>query len=134
MNQYKHARSLAAALIGLAVFGVPTYARAEIKDYEFQLVNPEVKVGPAVITVRLINKVTGKAVPDAVIFASRLDMAPDGMAEMATRLTAEPAQEPGTYSFRASVTMAGGWQLSLGARIQGETATLENKLVIKAVK
>ena len=28
-------------------------------------------------TVRLVDKTTGKAVPDAVIFATRLDMAPD---------------------------------------------------------
>ena len=28
--------------------------------------------------------------------------------------------------------MAGGWQLSLGAKVQGETGTVENKLVLKA--
>jgi hypothetical protein len=28
--------------------------------------------------------------------------------------------------------MAGRWQLSIGAKIQGETGTLENKLVITA--
>jgi hypothetical protein len=30
--------------------------------------------------------------------------------------------------------MAGGWRLSLGAKVQGETGTVENKLVIKAMK
>jgi hypothetical protein len=30
--------------------------------------------------------------------------------------------------------MAGGWQLSLGAKLQGETGTVEKKLVLKAVK
>jgi hypothetical protein len=28
--------------------------------------------------------------------------------------------------------MAGGWQFSLGAKVQGETGTVENKLVLKA--
>jgi hypothetical protein len=28
--------------------------------------------------------------------------------------------------------MAGGWQLSLGAKVQGETGTVENKLIIRA--
>ena len=28
--------------------------------------------------------------------------------------------------------MAGRWQLSLGAKVQGETGTVENKLVIQA--
>jgi hypothetical protein len=28
--------------------------------------------------------------------------------------------------------MEGGWQLSLGAKVQDETGTVENKLVLKA--
>ena len=129
------ARALSAALIGLALAAVPRTAQADIKDYEFQLVEPSVKAGPdAIIIVRLINKTTGKPVPDAVIFTTRLDMAPDGMQEMAAKVTAMPGGEPGTYQFKASISMAGGWQLSLGAKVQGETGTVEGKLVIKAVK
>ena len=30
--------------------------------------------------------------------------------------------------------MAGGWQLSLGAKVQGEEGSVENKLVLKATK
>jgi len=45
-----------------------------------------VQAGPdKVITVRLINTKPGKPMPDAVIFASRLDMTPDGMKEMVTK-------------------------------------------------
>jgi len=92
-----------------------------------------VRTGPnAVITVRLMNKTTGRPVPDAVIFATRLDMAPDGMQEMATSVTPMPGGEPGTYRFSANVSMAGGWRLSLGAKVQGETGTVESKLVIRA--
>jgi hypothetical protein len=119
----------------VAMSAMTMAARAEIKDYEFQLVDKVVKAGPeTVITVRLINKATGKPVPDAVIFATRLDMAPDGMQEMATKVTALPSGEPGTYRFKASLGMAGAWQLSLGAKVQGETGSVESKVVIRAQK
>jgi YtkA-like len=129
------ARATAAALLGLAFAGSPTTASAEINDYEFQLVEQAVRAGPdKIITVRLMNKKTGKPVPDAVIFATRLDMAPDAMQEMATKVTAMPGTEFGTYRFKANFSMAGRWQLSLGAKVQGETGTVENKLVITADK
>jgi hypothetical protein len=135
MKTLRHARALRAAFIGIAMAGSATVARAEIKDYEFQLVDQAVKAGPdKIITVRLINKATGKSVPDAVIFATRLDMAPDAMQEMATKVTPMPSAEPGTYRFKATLGMAGGWQLSLGAKVQGETGTVENKIVFRAEK
>jgi hypothetical protein len=124
-----------AVLITAAIGGTSTTALADIKDYKFELVDQSVQAGPdKVITVRLVNTKTGKPVPDAVIFAGRLDMAPDGMQEMATKLTPMPGMEPGTYRFKATLSMAGRWQLSLGAKVQGETGTVENKLVITAQK
>jgi YtkA-like protein len=135
MTTFLNSRAVKAALIGVAVTGFSTLARADIKDYEFQLVDETIKAGPdKTIAVRLVNKTTGKPVPDAVIFASRLDMTPDGMQEMATKLTPMSGAEPGTYRFKANVSMAGHWQLSLGAKVQGEAGTLENKLVIQADK
>jgi hypothetical protein len=135
MKRYTYARALQAALIGIAITGPATPARADIKDYEFQLADRTIKAGSdRIITVRLINKTSGKPVPDAVIFATRLDMAPDGMQEMATKVTPMPGTEPGTYRFKATLSMAGGWQLSLGAKVQGESGTVENKLVITAQK
>jgi hypothetical protein len=123
------------ASAGIALLAAGSIARADIRDYEFQLVDQAVKAGPdKVITVRLINKTTGKPVPDAVIFATRLDMAPDGMQEMVTKVTPMPGTEPGLYRFKATLSMAGGWQLSLGAKVQGETGTIENKIVIRAEK
>ena len=129
------ARGFATALFGFSVMAVPTVALADIKDYEFQLVEPAVQAGPdKIVTVRLVNKKTGKPVPDAVIFATRLDMAPDGMQEMVTKVTPMPGTEPGTYRFKATFGMAGRWQLSLGAKVQGETGTVENKLIVPAQK
>ncbi|WP_298373091.1 FixH family protein [uncultured Bradyrhizobium sp.] len=135
MPSLNTSRAVTAALIGLALTGTTTVALADIKDYEFQLVDQTVQAGPdKVVTVRLMNMKTGKAVPDAVIFTTRLDMAPDGMQEMATKVTPMPGTEPGTYRFKATFGMAGRWQLSLGAKVQGETGTVESKLVVTAGK
>jgi hypothetical protein len=135
MKTSRYPRALQAAFIGIAMSGSITVARADIKDYEFQLVDKAIKAGAdKIFAVRLINKATGKPVPDAVIFATRLDMAPDGMQEMATKIAPVPGAEPGTYKFKATFSMAGRWQLSLGAKVQGETGTVENKLVITAQK
>jgi hypothetical protein len=135
MKTFTHARAFRAALIAAAIGGASTAALAGITDYKFELVDQTVQAGPdKIITVRLMNTKTGKPVPDAVIFATRLDMAPDDMQEMATKIAPVPGAEPGTYKFKATFGMAGRWQLSLGAKVQGETGTVENKLVITAQK
>lgn len=135
MKSFDYSRAVAAALIGMAVFGTAPAALAEVKDYEFQLVDQTVKTGAdKIVTVRLLNKKTGKPVPDAVIFATRLDMAPDGMQEMVTKVASVPGGEPGTYKFKANFSMEGRWQLSLGAKVQGETGTVESKLVVTTQK
>ena len=135
MKISRYLRAFQAASIAVVMTGPITAARADIKDYQFQLVDRTIQAGPdKIITVRLMNTKTGKAVPDAVIFATRLDMAPDGMQEMATKIAPMPGGEPGTYKFKATFGMAGRWQLSLGAKVQGETGTVENKLVITAQK
>jgi hypothetical protein len=122
-----------AALIGLACFAFVLPVRADVKDYEFQLVQNEVKAGDGgIIVVRLTNKKTGKSVPDAVIFAKRIDMAPDGMPTMRAPIELLPSTESGAYRFKVNLSMAGSWQLSLGAKVQGETGTIESKLVLKA--
>ena len=77
---------------------------------------------------------SGRAIPDAVIFAKRIDMGPDDMATMAAPLEPVPSTEPGVYRFKTDLTMAGDWALSLGAKVQGETGTVENKLIVKATQ
>ena len=106
-------RALGVALTTLAFFGATSLARADINDYEFQLIQKEVKKGDAILSVRLVHKPDGKVVPDAVIFATRLDMAPDSMAEMQTTIAPAPSAEPGVYRFKADLSMAGGWRLYL---------------------
>jgi hypothetical protein len=135
MTTLNLSRALRAALFTIVLIGNAGIARADIKDYEFKLAEPTITVGKdKIVTVQLINKKTGKPVPDAVIFATRLDMAPDGMAEMSTRIVREPGGEPGSYRFKAAFGMEGRWLLSIGAKVQGETGTVEGKLVITAQK
>jgi hypothetical protein len=112
----------------------PPVSSAELQDYEFQLVQPELKqADAAVVEVRLLHKPSGRSVPDAIVFARRIDMAPDGMPTMTAPLEPVPATEPGTYRFKTNLMMEGGWQLSLAAKVQGETGTVQNRLVLKAV-
>ena len=135
MKASRYLRAFQAASIVIAMTGPITAARADIKDYEFQLVDQTIQAGrDKIIAVKLMNTKTGKPVQDAVIFAIRLDMAPDGMQEMVTKIALMPGGEPGTYRFKATFGMAGRWQLSLGAKVQGETGTVESKFVITAQK
>ncbi len=63
---------------------------------------------------------------DAIIFSTRLDMAPDGMQEMATKVTPMPGTEPApTGSRRPSAWPATGNCRSV-AKVQGETGSVEN--------
>ncbi len=127
-------RTLRALVAALPLAAVALPALADIKDYEFRLVQNELKQGNGIIvTVQLVDKRSGKLVPDAVIFAQRIDMAPDGMENMALPIEAIPSTESGTYRFKTNLVMAGGWRLSLGAKVQGETGTLENKLIFKVL-
>lgn len=124
----------AKARLGLTSSAGPAaVSSAELKDYEFQLVKPEAKQGDAVVVVRLVHKPSGRSVPDAVVFARRIDMAPEGMPTMTASLEPAPRTEPGTYAFKTNLMMEGGWQLSLAAKVQGETGTVQNRLVLKAV-
>lgn len=133
MFPHAHARPLAVALLSLvpATFIAP--ALAEIQDYEFQLVNAAPKAGEAVVAVQLVNTKTGKAMSDAVIVAKRIDMQPDGMAAMTAPIEQVLSSEPGVYLFKTNLVMAGGWRLSLAAKVQGETGTVESRLILKAV-
>jgi hypothetical protein len=125
---------LTAAPIALLSATLISPLLAGVQDYEFQIVQGEVKRGDgAIIAVRLVNKGSGKPVPDAVISAKRIDMTPDGMADMAGRIEQLPSNEPGVYRFKANLSMQGSWQLSLAAKVQGENGTVESKLVIKVL-
>ncbi len=110
-------------------------AFAGANDYVFEPVRAEVKRGDDVIvSVRLKHNSTGKPVTDAVIVQTRIDMAPDGMADMASPLTPVPSNEPGVYSFKTEISMAGRWLLSISAKVQGEPETVVGRVTFRATR
>ena len=127
--------ALRAAAVGVALLmTMAGSALANSKDYEFQLLDKEVKQGAAVISVKLVHNPSGRTIADAVIVAKRIDMGPEGMEAMTAPIEAVSSTEPGVYKFKTDLGMAGKWALSLGAKVQGETGTVENRLIIKAVQ
>jgi hypothetical protein len=127
----KFSTAAVAATLSLAA----SAAMAGAGDYAFEPVNPEMKKGDDVtLSVRLTNKQTGKPVSDAVIFKTRVDMAPDGMAEMESAVAPLPPKEPGVYAFKTDLPMAGRYQVTLSAKVQGEPETITGKVVVKATK
>jgi len=122
-----------AATVFAAVMNLSNAALAGANDYLFEPVKAELQKGSGVVvTVRLVYKPTGKPVSDAVIFSPRIDMSPEGMATMAAPLTPLAGGEPGTYSFKTDLAMAGRWLLSLSAKVQGEAETVTGKTTFKA--
>jgi hypothetical protein len=110
-------------------------AWAGANDYVFEPVAAEIKKGDDVIVaVRLVHKPSGKPVPDAVIVRTRVDMAPEGMADMESPVSPVPAKEPGVYAFKTDLSMAGRWLLTLAAKVQGEPETIVGKVIIRATR
>lgn len=126
-----HPKTVLAAC--LVVASSPMAAWAAAQDYAFEAVKTEVRNGPgSEIAVRLLHKPSGKAVKDAVIFRTRLDMSPESMEGMTTKVEPLTESEPGVYKFRADFTMAGGWAFKLQAKVQGEPDTVQGTVVFTA--
>jgi hypothetical protein len=122
---------LAVAAFAVAV-SVAGNAFAGADDYAFEPVKTDIKSSNvATVAVRLVHKPSGKPVADATIVQTRLDMAPDGMADMATAIAPLPSPEPGVYAFMAPLTMAGRWLLTISAKVQGEADPVLGKIIFK---
>lgn len=129
MNTTKSLRSLvlAQALTLAAAFG----AEAAPEDYAVALTSSELHPGDGVdIAVSLTDLRTNTPVPGAVIFTTRLDMAPDGMEAMTAPIEVMPEGEPGIYHFKADLVMGGNWRLRIAAKVQGETETVQGQLIL----
>lgn len=131
------ANTLRAGLAALALFLASTanVVLAAAKDYRFETVGPITKSGEStIVKVRLIRIADSKPVPDAVIFQTRLDMGPDGMASMTAPVKASTSTEPGVYAFEIAPSMAGNWGLTLAAKVQGEAETVRGTVTVAVSK
>jgi YtkA-like len=123
---------LAGAAMAVAT-GLAGAALAGASDYAFEPVAAELKKGDDVtVALRLVHKPSGKPVADAVIVRTRIDMAPDGMADMQSPVNPLPGKEPGVYAFKTDLPMAGRYLFSIAAKVQGEAETVTGKVTFKA--
>ena len=130
LGQHASAIIVAITILTGAAMATPT----ETSEYQFELVEREVRQGyGAVVTVRLIHQATGKVVPDAIVFMSRIDMSPDGMDDMDALLEPVPDTLPGYYRFETDLVMKGDWALFLMAKLPGKTGYVRTKLTLTAV-
>ena len=124
-------RHVAAVAVVLSLPAAAALAAAA--DYGLALVSTTYPVGAgAVLEVRLTDIRTAAPVEGAVIFATRMDMAPDGMETMTSPVVVLPSTEPGLYRFSTDLVMAGNWRFSVAAKVPGEAETVQADIVIAA--
>jgi hypothetical protein len=122
----------AASVFGLAI---ATKALAAAQDYRFEAAGPPVKSGKAtIVKIRLVHLPDGKPVTGAVIFQTRFDMAPEGMATMTAPAKVVRASDANLYRLELEPSMGGNWALSLSAKVQGETETVNGTVPITIPK
>jgi hypothetical protein len=130
-------RPYARALIGAALLVTSTliagYVFAAPGDYRFELVHSQpAGAGKTTVSVRLVHVPDNKPVAGTVLFESKTDMGPAGMAEMSGKVSPLPSDQPGVYRFEIETGMAGKWQLALGAKVQGEAGTVRGTVLYEA--
>lgn len=129
-----HAFTRQFALAALFALGTATSFAASA-DYRFELASAQpAGPGKTALTVRLVHLPDNKPVAGAVLFETKSDMAPAGMAEMAGKVSPLPSDQPGLYRFQVETGMAGKWELALAAKVQGEAGTVRGTVTFDAAK
>lgn len=131
------AGAVTSACLIVAALGiiVALAALAAAQDYHFEVAGPPVKSGKAtVVKIRLVHIPDGKPVTGAVIFQTRFDMGPDGMASMTAPAKLVRSSDANLYQVELEPQMGGNWALSLSAKVQGETETVSGALPITIPK
>ena len=118
------------ALIGAVILAASTVvAAAAPSDYRFELVQAQpAGPGKTTITVRLVHVPDNKPVPGAVLFESKTDMGPGGMAEMTGKVSPLSSDQPGIYRFQIETGMAGKWALNLAGKGAGRHRARQHRL------
>ena len=120
------------ALAQSLLFGTAHFAVAAPDNYEFKVIETGLQQGDgAILTVAITDLRTQAPVIDAVIFATRLDMAPDGMATMTTPVAALASDILGQYRFQADLGMAGAWRFSIAVHLDAETEVIRREIILR---
>jgi hypothetical protein len=129
------AAAFAYAMTIISGLSMPAEAVAGAQDYRFEAAGPVVKSGKAMIVkIRLVHIPDGKPVPGAVIFQTRFDMGPDGMASMTAPTKLVRSSDANLYQVELEPQMGGNWALSLSAKVQGETETVTGSVPVTIPK
>jgi hypothetical protein len=121
----------------VALFGATTPAAAgqdaaPKAAYHFTAQPTAVKAGaPSTFTVQIISPEM-RPVTGAKVAATRVDMGPDGMAEMTGKVSAAGSTDPSRYSFSTTLSMPGRWAVSIEAKIPGEAAPVRGQVILEA--
>jgi hypothetical protein len=133
MRFHLHPRAFIGAAILVASTLVAADGLAAPNDYRFELVQAQpADPGKTAVTVRLVHLPDNKPVAGAVLFETKTDMGPGGMAEMTGKVSPLPSDQLGLYRFQIETGMAGKWQLALGAKVQGEAGTVRGTVLYEA--
>ena len=125
------ATALAANVFHASAILTPVAAHAAARDYRFELAAPPVKTAKgALIKIRLLHLPDAKPVTGAIIFQTRFDMGPQGMAGMTAPATVSEMPQLGIYEIAAEPQMGGNWALSLSAKVRGETETVRGTVAV----
>jgi hypothetical protein len=131
----RSATGAAALAYAITTTFVPSVALAAAQDYRFEAAGPPVKSGKAtIVKIRLMHLPDGKPVPGAVVFQTRFDMSPDGMASMTAPAKLVRSSDANLYQVELEPPMGGNWALSLSAKVQGETETVNGSVPITIPK
>ena len=133
MNTTLFLRSI--VLAQALALGAAMSAQAAPEDYAFKITDSEIHPGEgAIFSVSLTDLRTNAPVTGAVIFTTRLDMAPEGMEGMTSPVEVLSEDTPGIYSLKADLAMAGNWRLQIAAKVQGEADTVHGELIFAVQK
>ncbi len=129
------AAAFAYAITAASGLAMPARALAAAQDYRFEAAGPPVKSGKAtIVKIRLVHVSDGKPVSGAVVFQTRFDMGPDGMASMTAPAKVVRSTDANVFQVELEPQMGGNWALSLSAKVQGETETVNGSVPVTIPK
>lgn len=121
-----------AITIGTAAAAAAAPDAGPEQDYAFSVQPNQMKAGvPSTFTVQ-VSSPNKAPVSGAKITATRLDMGPDGMAEMTAPIKPANSGGAGGQAFSATLPMAGRWAVSLEAKVPGQAGSVRGQVVLEA--